>query len=432
MTYQQAIDYLYTQLPMFQRIGASAFKKDLTNTLKLCEYFGQPQNNYPSIHIAGTNGKGSVSHMLASALQESGYKVGLYTSPHLKSFTERIKINGKEVTADFVTDFVERNQDFFSSFDPSFFEITVAMAFEYFAKENVDIAVIETGMGGRLDSTNVITPLLSVITNIGMDHMQFLGNTIAEIAGEKAGIIKPAVPVVIGESYPESDDVFRKRSGEENSPVFFADEVWQLEGFEYAHEEKQLLHVHLLNAEDGRLQEIYTDLVGSYQLKNVITVSAARDVINRATDFRISDAHFLAGLRNVTGNTGLKGRWQTLGTSPLIIADTGHNKPGLTCVLAQLQTYTYTTLRMVIGFVNDKDVDEVLKLFPREAVYYFTRADIPRAMDEKILAEKAHTNGLTGQPYPTVAEALQAAKNDAAGSDLIFVGGSTFVVAEVV
>lgn len=432
MTYQEALDYLYTQLPMFQRVGASAYKKDLTNTLKLCEYLHQPQSNFPSIHIAGTNGKGSVSHMLASVLQESGLKVGLYTSPHLKSFTERIKVNGKEVDSGFITEFVSNHKSFFSTFDPSFFEITVAMAFQFFSNEKVDVAIIETGLGGRLDSTNVIQPMLSVITNIGFDHMQFLGNTLPEIAYEKAGIIKHKVPVVIGESHPETCEVFKKKASECFSQIYFAEDLWELENYEILHSDSQLLNVNLIHATEERSIEIQTDLIGNYQLKNIITVLASLDILKQNLNFSISDKHISNGLRHVVKNTGLKGRWQILNQNPLVIADTGHNKPGIECVMSQLKTYSYKNLRMVIGFVNDKDVSEMLKLFPSDAIYYFTKADIPRSMNESNLKEIASNLGLNGNSFSNVRDALNTAIKESEQGDLIFVGGSTFVVAEVV
>lgn len=431
MNYTEAVDYLYSQLPMFQRIGASAYRKDLTNTLRLCEHFGQPQRRFRSIHIAGTNGKGSTSHALASVLQEQGYKVGLYTSPHLRSFTERIKINGQEVAEDFVTRFVAQNKDFFATFDPSFFEITVAMAFVYFAEEKVDMAVIETGMGGRLDSTNVITPLLSVITNIGWDHTQFLGDTLEKIAGEKAGIIKPGVPVVVGERQAETDAVFVAAAAAHKAPLVFAEDQWELENHQYIREDHLYLRMHLVEAKNGELFTLDTDLNGLYQLHNMTTVMAALSAL-RKTGIDISEEAIHRGLQHIRQNTGLMGRWQVLQEEPLVIADVGHNLPGLKLVLEQLQAYTYTRLRMVIGFVKDKDIRSMLDLLPREAVYYFTRADLPRALDAHELKAQAAELGLEGEAYDTVYAAKAAALADSSPGDLVFIGGSSFVVAEAI
>jgi len=430
MTYSEAVDYLYSQLPMFQRIGAAAYKKDIINTRRLCDHFGHSYTQYPTIHIAGTNGKGSTSHMLASVLQEAGMKVGLYTSPHLKTFTERIRVNGSAISETFIAGFVEANKDFFSSFDPSFFEITVAMAFEYFAHEKVDVAVIETGLGGRLDSTNIITPVLSVITNIGRDHMQLLGNTLPEIAAEKAGIIKDGVPVVIGERHPETESIFERTAAGKNAPCTWAEDQWKVQQYGYVQEgDRQYLQMQIRSGSEEKT--LQTELLGHYQLKNIVTVMAAVSVLQK-NGWKIGEAAVREGIKNVWRNTGLKGRWQILGNSPLVIADVGHNKEGMQMVLKQLETYRYKQLRMVLGFVNDKEIGEILRMLPQEARYYFTKAAIPRAMDEQEVKMQAESYGLFGDAYPSVEEAFNAAIGDSGPEDLVFVGGSTFIVAEVV
>lgn len=433
MNYSDAVEYLFNALPMFQRDGASAYKKDLSNTLKLCSHLGNPQKKFKSIHVAGTNGKGSTSHMLASILQEHGIKTGLYTSPHLKDFRERIRINGQKISEKFVVEFVKQHKVFFETFSPSFFEITVAMAFAYFAEEQVDMAVIETGMGGRLDSTNVILPELCVITNIGWDHTQFLGDTLPKIATEKAGIIKPKVPVVISERQEDVQEVFMKKADRENAPCIFADDVYELQEHSWFREnDKSYLRMKFLHWVTDEVIEISTDLPGIYQLKNVAGVLAAVDELEEHDILTISREAVLTALKKVQQNTGLQGRWQILGEKPLVIADTGHNKPGIAQVLEQLKLYDYQTLRFVIGFVNDKDIVGLLKMLPKKAVYYFTKASIPRALDEKKLAEIASAIGLQGETFRSPAEALTQARKDAASDDLILVGGSTFVVAEII
>ena len=430
-SYNEAVNWLFTRLPMFQRIGAAAYKADLTNTIKLCGHFGNPQNSFPSVHIAGTNGKGSTSHMLASVLQKSGYKVGLYTSPHLKSFTERIKINGQEISEVFVAQFVEENKDFFSSFDPSFFEITVALAFEYFKKEKVDIAVIETGLGGRLDSTNIITPLLSVITNIGWDHQQLLGDTLEKIASEKAGIIKPGVPVVIGEIQENSMGVFMAKAEEVKSPIIFADNRYALYQSEQIVENNSTYQVLTYNGKNGLIR-LETDLLGSYQRKNCKAVLTAIDQLKSIGFGKINNDSLLSGFKEVSSTTGLKGRWQILGNNPLTIADTGHNINGIEEILKQLSTYTFKNLRMVLGFVNDKSISEILQLLPKDAHYYFSQASIPRAKPGIEVYNEAVGVGLKGDVFPDLRSALTKAQSDASFDDLIFIGGSTFVVAELI
>lgn len=405
MNYQETTAWMFRQLPMYQLQGASAYKKDLTNTHLLINHLGNPQKDLKCIHVAGTNGKGSTSHMLASILQEAGYKVGLYTSPHLKDFRERIKINGIEISEDFVCDFISQNKVFFESNDISFFEMSVGLAFAYFAKEKVDIAIIEVGMGGRLDATNIITPLVSVITNIGLDHTQFLGNTLEAVASEKAGIIKSAIPVVIGQYTPETKAVFLAKAKETNSEIYFASDL---------------------------INEIYpSDLVGDYQVHNKKTVLQTIAVLNNQKEFKIAQENITSGLLQVVKNTGLQGRWQQLGNSPKIICDTAHNKDGLEIVLNQVQNEIFDTLHIVLGVVNDKDLDEILPLFPKKAIYYFCKPNIPRGLDTSILSEKAKKHGLNGSCYSSVTEAYNHAKNTATESDFIYIGGSTFVVAEL-
>jgi dihydrofolate synthase/folylpolyglutamate synthase len=404
MNYQETTEWLFKQLPMFQTQGAAAYKNDLTNIVLLVEHLNHPELQFKSVHVAGTNGKGSTSSMMASILQEAGYKVGLYTSPHLKDFRERIKINGVEISEEFVVDFVAKNQVFFEANALSFFEMTVGLAFDYFVKEQVDVAVIEVGMGGRLDSTNVITPLVSVITNIGFDHTQFLGDTLAKIAAEKAGIIKQNIPVVIGEYHQETYPVFQNKAAAEQAPIFFA------------HTAPEVTYPCALQ--------------GDYQKHNKKTVLQTIEVLR--ANFSISEAHLKAGFQNVIVNTGLLGRWQVLQEKPFAVCDTAHNAHGLAEVLAQIAQQDYDTLHVVLGVVNDKDLDTILPLFPKKAVYYFSKPNIPRGLDAAILQEKALSYGLAGQVYHSVPAAYEKALSRANSSDFIYVGGSTFVVAEIV
>ena len=405
MNYPKTLNWLFNQLPMYQLQGASAYKKDLTNVHLLMDYLEHPENQLQCIHVAGTNGKGSSSHMLASVLQEAGYKVGLYTSPHLKDFRERIKINGVMISEDFVCDFVNQHQSFFEAKDMSFFEMSVGLAFDYFAKEKIDIAIIEVGMGGRLDATNIITPLVSVITNIGLDHTQFLGNTLAAVATEKAGIIKRNIPVVIGEYTPETQPVFLATAKAMQSDLYFASDL---------------------------IATNYpSDLLGDYQVHNKKTVLQTLTVLNQYTSFQTNESHWKIGLSQVVKNTGLQGRWQQLGKSPKIICDTAHNTHGLTIVLKQIQKESFEQLHFVLGVVNDKDLDEVLPLFPKNAIYYFCKPNIPRGLEADILHKKASSFGLKGKIYNSVSAAYAKAKQNAQPSDFIYVGGSTFVVAEI-
>ena len=436
MNYNETIQYLYTQLPMFTRDGASAFKKDLTNTIELCKRLGDPQHEFKSVHIAGTNGKGSTSHMLAAILQIAGYKTGLYTSPHLKDFRERIRVNGQMVSEQIVIDFVAAHRADFEEIAPSFFEMTVALAFDVFAKEKVDIAMIEVGLGGRLDSTNIITPLLSVITNIGWDHMNMLGDTLQLIAGEKAGIIKPGIPVVISETQPETARVFIDKAKQEDSPITFASEIWsESKSPEVGKSEKEsLLKFKIQNSTPTAHHSPLTialDLTGTYQLKNIKGVLSAVDEL-RKQGFVITDEHITTALKQVKTLTGLHGRWEVLNTQPLTICDTGHNPDGILEVLKNIASVDYQQLHFVIGMVNDKDITKVLAMLPTDAIYYFCKPDIPRGLDAESMQQQAASFGLQGSTYPSVKSALSAAQANATDQDLVFAGGSTFVVAEIV
>ncbi len=405
MNYQETTNWLFKQLPVFQLQGATAYKEDLTNTLLLAQHLNNPENYLKCIHVAGTNGKGSTSHLLASVLQEAGYKVGLYTSPHLKDFRERIKINGKEISEEFVCEFVEKNKSFFEANDLSFFEMTVGLAFEYFAKEKTDINIIEVGMGGRLDATNIIMPLVSVITNIGKDHTQFLGNTLQSIAKEKAGIIKKDVPVVVGEYVSETKEVFLAKAKETHSELFFASDI---------------------------VKENYPSvLLGDYQISNKKTALQTIRVLQIQGDFEITEENIQNGFLNVINNTGLQGRWQQLKSNPKVICDTAHNSHGLKIVLNQIKKEQFEELHFVLGVVNDKDLEEILPLFPKEAHYYFCKPNILRGLDAEILQQKATDFQLNGKVYNSVSNAYQAALQNANKSDFVYIGGSTFVVAEV-
>lgn len=429
MDYPQVLQFLYSQLPMYQRMGKAAYKANLDNTLALDDYFGNPHKQFRSIHVAGTNGKGSVSHILASILQEAGFKVGLYTSPHLKDFRERIKINGSEIPEKSVVDFVGNNMGIIEKIKSSFFEMTVAMAFYYFAEKKVDVAVVEVGLGGRLDSTNILQPLLSIITNIGYDHMEFLGNTIPQIAKEKAGIIKHGIPVVVGETQKETRGIFLKTASSKNARIFFADSYYKADYSLLTLDNYQLFNVYKNNKLE--YSNLKTDLLGNYQRKNVITTLRAVDVV-ADQGLNMNREQIYAGLSKVILNTGFFGRWQIIDTDPLVICDTGHNREGLAEVFRQIGNMAYKRLHIIFGVVNDKDLNSILVLLPKDAQYYFTKAGIPRAMDENQLSLEAGKRGINGKAYPTVSMALKSAKSQASGNDLIFVGGSTFVVAEVI
>jgi dihydrofolate synthase/folylpolyglutamate synthase len=428
MNYAETVDYLFTRLPMYSRIGVAAYRHDLDNTWQLTEFVGNPQRRFRSVHIAGTNGKGSTSHMLAAIFQQAGYKTGLYTSPHLKDFRERIRINGEFITETAVVDFVERVRPLSETMDPSFFELTVVMAFDYFAQQQVDIAIVEVGLGGRLDSTNIITPELSVITNIGYDHMNLLGDTLAKIAFEKAGIIKPGVPVVVGESHPETAPIFEQRAHEEGAPIRFADKQRYISDWDY---QRHHLVAGVATSPIGDDKQFYTlDLAGIYQTKNLLTVLEAVHALKNK-GWSIGHQHVERALKQVKKLTGLHGRWEIIHENPDIVLDVAHNEDGIRQLLQQIEVTDHEELHIVLGMVNDKEISRVLALLPAQAHYYFTRAQIPRALPQHELAAQAGAAGLKGLPYPTVPEALAAAKNHARPKDLVVVCGSVFVVAEV-
>ncbi len=427
MTYQQTIDYLFTRLPMFSRIGADAIKKDITNTVQLCESLGNPHVKFKSVHIAGTNGKGSVSHMLAAILQSAGYKTGLYTSPHLKDFRERIRINGEMIPEQFVIDFVQRMQSDIEELNPSFFEITVAMAFDFFAREKIDIGIVEVGLGGRLDSTNIINPELSVITNISRDHMNVLGDTLEKIAFEKAGIIKENIPVIIGETSPDTRSVFEEVAASKNARIVFADQVRYVSGWQF---EKTHLDVEIANLVKDEHHTYSLDLTGYYQTKNLVTVLEAVAQLH-VQDWKISQSHIETALQGVKKLTGLHGRWEIIHRQPLIVLDVAHNADGMKQLVSQIELTEYNDLHIIIGMVKDKEVETVLSLLPREARYYFTRAGIPRAISEGELRQKGNSLGLTGEHFPDVNKALATARHHANKEDLILICGSVFVVGEV-
>ena len=401
MTYQQCLDWLYSQLPMYQRTGSVAYKADIGNIVQACERLGNPYKNFKSVHIAGTNGKGSTSHMIASILQEAGYKTGLYTSPHLKDFRERIRINGEMIKENNVVDFIENNKDWFSQIGMSFFEMTVALAFHHFSQEKVDIAIIEVGLGGRLDSTNLIKPELSIITNIGLDHTELLGNTIEKIAKEKAGIIKPNTPILIGRKQEKTASIFEEYANKNNSQIYYSDTC-----------------------------DFETDLKGLYQGENKNTAFTAINILKNQ-NWNIHQKDIQEGLKNVQKNTSLLGRWMTLSDTPLVICDTGHNEDGIKLIVEQINSTNYKDLHFVFGVVNDKSINTILKLLPKNAKYYFCQAKIPRAMNPELLYQKAKKHQLNGKIITSVDAAVNNAKKEAHNDDLIFIGGSTFVVAEL-
>jgi dihydrofolate synthase/folylpolyglutamate synthase len=430
VNYSDTLNYLFTRLPMFQRSGPAAYKHNLNNTLKLDELYDHPHKKYKTIHVAGTNGKGSVAHMLAAILQSAGYKTGLYTSPHLKDFRERIKIDGQMILEQEVADWVEeyRTNNKMWKIEPSFFELTVALAFDYFAQKKVDVAIMEVGLGGRLDSTNIITPEVSIITNIGLDHTNLLGNTMEQIAGEKAGIIKSAVPAVIGAWQNETAPVFVQKAKAANAPIFFADKEYKVAYATMEMDGKQNVHVE----KNGRtvLPDLKLDLLGTYQHANIPAVLKSVEIL-QDKGFVIPDGAIREGLANVAELTGLQGRWQIIGYNPLIVCDTGHNEDGIRALVDQIKNTAYKKLHVVFGTVADKSADKVLALLPADAQYYFVRADIERAMDEDQLRLQALRFGLEGECYISVREGLAKAKENAGKHDMIFIGGSTFVVAEI-
>lgn len=425
MDYNETLDYLYSQLPMFHRVGAAAYKPNLDNTEALCRLLDHPEKTFKSIHVAGTNGKGSTSHMLAAILQAEGYKTGLYTSPHLIDFRERIRINGEMIPMETVTAFVEKYKADFENIHPSFFEMTVGLSFDHFRREQVDIAVIETGLGGRLDSTNVIQPLVSVITNIGHDHMNLLGDTLQKVAFEKAGIIKHETPVVIGETQPETESIFRGVAKERHASIFFADQLFKTDRVSFG----QTLKLDMKVGAYVVYKDLEVELTGIYQLKNILTVLQTLEELKRM-GVSVSEQAIRKGLKNIKSTTGLRGRWETLSLNPLTICDTGHNKEGILEVLKAIKRTTHKHLHFVLGMVSDKDISSILALLPGSATYYFCQAQLPRALDKEQLKKKALEKGLTGETYSSVKEALRAARERAAKEDLVFVGGSTFVVGE--
>jgi len=429
MTYQQTIDYLFAQLPMFSKIGADAYKANLDNTIALCTFLDNPQNKFKSIHIAGTNGKGSTSHMLAAILQQNGYKTGLYTSPHLKDFRERIKINGEEISEQFVIDFVQKTKTLSEKIEPSFFELTVAMAFEYFAQQQVDIAIIETGLGGRLDSTNVISPILSIITTIGYDHMNILGDTLEKIASEKAGIIKPNTPVIIGEYLPETKNVFIQKATNENAPIYFVQDEYITSNINYT---VDYLSLDVTNTTHNIAEHFKLDLNGMYQAKNLCNVLCAEGILMNK-GFTLSTQNEKLALANVKKLTGLHGRWEVITQNPTVIIDVAHNEDGIKQVIDQLSIVNKdsSTYHFVLGMVKDKDVDKVLSILPKNAHYYFSNAQIPRALPHDELKQKAAAHNLIGNSFNEVNSAIANAKQQAKINDVIVVCGSVFLVGEV-
>ena len=428
MNYKEAISFLFSSLPMYQRVGKAAYKSTLDTTLVLDEYFGHPHSQFNSIHIAGTNGKGSVAHMLAAVCQSAGLKTGLYTSPHLKDFRERIRVDGKMIPENAVTRFVNGHSDILDRIKPSFFEMTVAMAFDHFASEKVDIAIVEVGMGGRLDSTNIIRPLISLITNIGMDHSQYLGDTLYKIAIEKAGIFKKGIPVIIGEKQEAVKIVFEKKAGELGCDLYIASDEYRVEYALQSIDEKQQMQIYQQDESWGEPLEV--DLLGIYQQKNVVPVLKAIELLN-GMGYSITEKDLRTGMGGIVSLTGLRGRWEILGHNPRIVCDTAHNAEGMGEVVRQIHQTPYKTLHIVLGMVNDKDPGKLLSALPVEAKYYFTEASIPRAMDREELATEAMKYGLYGKIYANPPEALQGAIANSAAEDLIYIGGSTFIVAEV-
>ncbi len=430
MNYQQALNFLFTQLPMYQRKGKVAFKKDLTNIIALCKALGEPQSKFPTIHIAGTNGKGSTAHMLSAVLQAHGYKTGLYTSPHYQDFRERIKIDGKLMSKKAVVGFVEKNEALFQKIKPSFFEMTVALAFEYFAKQKVDVAVIETGLGGRLDSTNIITPLISIITNISLDHQNMLGPDLPSIAKEKAGIIKSNIPVIIGEEQRAISSVFLQKAKICNAPISFANRFYNTK---LLHSKKGYTTFEVKRKGELVYPKLVLGTGGTYQAKNLRTVLRSLDVLEESwPGFKLKKSKIRKGLKEIVALSRFIGRWQKLAENPLVLADSAHNIGGLKLAMAQLKQEEFQTLHMVIGTVNDKSLDDILELFPKKAIYYFAKADIPRGLPAEQLKAKAAMAGLSGAAYDSVKAALKAAKLAASANDLIYIGGSCFVVAEVI
>jgi len=430
MNYKETVSWLFDKLPMYQRMGKAAYKSDMGNTIQLLNLLDNPQDKFKTIHVAGTNGKGSVSHIIASVLQEAGFKTGLYTSPHIKDFRERIKINGELIPEEDVIQFVQSNINEFDKIKPSFFEMTVGMAFDHFAKNSVDIAVVEVGLGGRLDSTNVVNPLISVITNITLDHTQFLGESVEQIAGEKAGIIKDKTPVVIGRKQYNTKEVFEKIASEKRAEVFYAEDHYDIKLLQSLKPDEQFIDIWKNN--DLFLEEVNSPLLGSYQQENIATALMALELLVSKYNFPIEPENIQEGIEYIIKNTGLRGRWYVIDTNPLTVCDTGHNEDGIKAVVQQIMAQTFDHLHFVFGMVNDKDSKAILSLLPRNATYYFCKPDIPRGMDEEELQKKAEEVGLIGLSYTSVERAFSSAFNNARPRDMVFVGGSTFVVAEVI
>ncbi len=430
MNYDETIQWLFNRLPIYQRVGQAAYKANLSNTEALLAQIGQPQKNFRAIHVAGTNGKGSVAHIIASVLQQAGYKTGLYTSPHLRDFRERIRVNGEMIPKEKVTAFVEKYHNDFVKIEPSFFEMTVGIAYHYFAEEKVDFAVLETGMGGRLDSTNISNPVLSIITHIDYDHTQFLGNTLEKIASEKAGIIKKGIPVIIGRRQKETTPVFEKAVRDKNTHLIFAEDHFELRKIQTVNPLEK--HYDIWFENELYLENVNSPLLGNYQMENIATALQSIYELSRSGKIRVEKETIREGLENTVANTHLLGRWQIINKNPLTIADIGHNRDGLMAIREQLLETDYEHLHFVLGMVADKDHKEVLALLPQNATYYFCKADIPRGLDAELLKEKAFKAGLNGSSYPSVMHAYNSAVNNAGPHDLVFVGGSTFVVAEVI
>lgn len=426
-SYKKVINFLYEKLPMFQRDGRSAYKANLDNSIELDNYFNNPHKNFKTIHVGGTNGKGSVSHIIASVLQEAGYKVGLYTSPHLKDFRERIKINGEMISEDDVVDFVNDNYEMIKNISPSFFELTVSMAFSYFAQKEVDFAVVEVGLGGRLDSTNVVTPEISVITNVGIDHVSILGDNIKTIAVEKAGIIKENKPVVIGKHNIKSDEVFNSKAADLNSEIYYSQDFYQIEMMEISNNYRRVIS----KDKDGNITELFIPLLGLYQQNNLSLVLKVADVLIEK-GYSLNKDIIAKGVENVVKNTNLLGRWQIINESPKIIVDTGHNEDAILNIVNQINEESYKNLHIIFGMADDKEIDNVLSLLPKEAIYHFVNADSPRSISSNELKNRALKFDLHGESYPSVNSALNYVKNIAGLKDLIFIGGSTFVVAEII
>lgn len=427
MDYQSCIEYLYSKLPMFSRTGAAALKMDLSNTIALCSALGNPQQQCKTIHVAGTNGKGSVSHMLASIMQEAGYKTGLYTSPHLKDFRERIRINGEMIPTEKVIQFTKNIKLLIETLEPSFFEVTVAMAFDHFAKEGVEVAIIETGLGGRLDSTNIIQPVLSVITNIGLDHVQLLGNTLGLIAAEKAGIIKANVPAVIGQTHPETAPVFEKKASQLDAPIVFAETRWKTAAQSTG---PGSILIELTDTNDGSKRKFNPDLGGVYQAENIRTVITAIDLLINS-GWNIQEENIIKGIADAKKNTGLHGRWEAINTNPLLVLDVAHNTEGIKQVVQQINASSFERLFIILGMSKDKDVESVIAQLPKQAIYGFTQAQIPRALATKELNSMASAAGLSGQSYQDVNKAIEDCFNMAGTNDLVLVCGSVFIVGEV-